>query len=264
MIELNEQIRGDVSVAYSGGLDSTAVACLALEAGAPRVHLHTLEHGYGYLFNRWAARTARSAARAMGEHRVVHRFVSTRDLFTELSVRPLLADRRAYGQWFGCCLGCVMSLATEMIIYNLEHGIPHVMAGSSVGGEYSALSMPATVAGQRGLCARYGMRYHAPLIEQGIVKADERAFLRARGVRTGLRFLDKHSFGNQGYCLPSLQHLPDVLLNVHPTYDPDAVARAHADKAQRCHAYIEARFRGREPSLAARVERLRRLSGVTE
>lgn len=100
------------------------------------------------------------------------------------------------------------------------------------------------------------MRYATPLLDDLITKPVERATLRAAGIRTGKRFLDKHSFGNQGYCLLSLQHLPDVLFNVHPVYDPEQVRRFYQDKLPLCEAHVAAHFRrlGQDPgALVARV-----------
>ena len=55
-IFFEQQILGEVSVCYSGGLDSTSVAYMASRQGDVRVHLFTLDHGYGYLFSRWMRR----------------------------------------------------------------------------------------------------------------------------------------------------------------------------------------------------------------
>lgn len=258
----SEQVRGDVSVCYSGGLDSTTVAYLASRQQKGRVHLLTLDHGYGYVFNRWAKNSSASLARVIGRDRVVHRYIDTHALHREIAIRSLRADYERYGQGFGCCLGCTMAIVTEAVIYNLEHGIPHLMFGSSVGGQYAVMSMPAAIELQKGFLARYGMRYSTPLLDDHITKDVERATLRAAGITTGKRFLDKHSFGNQGYCLLSLQHLPDVLFNVHPTYDPDAVRRFYQDKLPICEAWIAERFRRQGHELAPLVDRVRALSGV--
>ena len=256
------QLVGDVTVCFSGGLDSSTVAYLAGLQHAGRVHLYTLDHGYGYPFNRWARRPARDLARALGEDRVVHHYGRTRELFDRVAMRSLLADRRRYGQGFGCCLGCTMAMISNIIIYNLERGIPHVMMGSSVGGTYAVMSMPVTVEKQKQYLARYGILYSPLLLEGDIHKDEERKLLDGAGVFRGLRFLDKHSFGNQGYCLLSLQHMADVLFNVHPTYDPQNVQRFFEDKLPICERYIAEHFSRTGQDLEAAVERLRELTGT--
>src|SRR5210317_1679517 len=96
-----------------------------------RVHLHTLRHGYGYLFYWWVGKTVRTLQTACGEDRVIHHYLKTHDLFREIAMKRFFRDRRHYGEPFGCCLGCTMAMVTKIIIYNLEKGIPHIMIGSS-------------------------------------------------------------------------------------------------------------------------------------
>ncbi len=254
-------IVGDVTVCFSGGLDSSTVAYLAGRGRDNRVHLFTLDHGYGYLFNSWARRPGRDLGRALGPGRVVHHYGRTKELFDKLAMGSLVRDRLRYGQSFGCCLGCTMAMITNVIIYNLERGVPHVMMGSSMGGTYAVMSMPVTVELQKSYCARYGIRYSPLLLEKKIVKKVERDLLDEANVFRGWRFLDKHSFGNQGYCLLSLQHMPDVLLNVHPEYDPEQVRRFFLDKLPICDRYIEDHFARKGQDMASLVGALRALTG---
>lgn len=253
---------GDASIAYSGGLDSTTVAFLIAREGRHKVHLHTLDHGYGYPFNRWTRRTFRTLAKAVGPQFATHQFILTKDLFDQVAMGSLLADRKKYGQWFGCCLGCTMAVVSKMIVYNLQQGIPHILFGSSVGGEYAVMSKRVTIDLQREFCGMYGIDYRAPLLENQIVKEQERALLDAAGIFRGLRFLDKHSFGNQGYCLLSLQHLPDVLFNVHPEYDSDQVAAFFRDKLHICQDYIRRQFESTGQSLDDAISALRERTGI--
>jgi len=255
----SQPVVGDVTICYSGGLDSTTVAFLAAKQNKGRVHLFTLDHGYGYLFNRWSKRTARTLARAVGEDRVIHRIVNTHPLHKRLGIDSALADRRRYGQWFGCCMACTMSMITEAVIYNLERKIPHIMMGSSVGGQYAVMSMPVVIELQKEFCGRYGIIYSTPLLDDVIVKAQERATLEEAGVYGGKRFLDKHSFGNQGYCLLSLQHLPDVLFNVHDAYDSARVREFYLDKLPQCEAYIADYFQRTRQPIQPLIDRLHAL-----
>ncbi len=254
---------GDASIAYSGGLDSTTVAYLIAREGRHKVHLHTLDHGYGYPFNRWARRTYKTLAKAVGQHQVSHQFVRTKDLFDMVAMRSIVADRKRYGQWFGCCLGCTMAVVSKMIVYNLRKGIPHILFGSSVGGEYAVMSKQVTVKLQQEFCATYGIDYRAPLLENNIVKEQERSLLDAAGIYRGIRFLDKHSFGNQGYCLLSLQHLPDVLFNVHPEYDSDLVEAFYRDKLPICQDYIRSQFAAGGQNLDDAITAMRERTGIT-
>ena len=233
-----------------------------MAARGRKAHLHTLDHGYGYIFNGWSRRTSDSLSSAVGAELVTHEFLDTSDLFKRLAMDTIVADVREYGQTFGCCLGCTMAMVTKIMIYNLENQVAYIMMGSSVGGQYAVMSMPVIIELQRELCARYGLIYSAPLIEGEVGKAVERADLTAAGVTIGSRFLDKHTFGNQGYCMLSLQHLPDVLFNKHPTYVPAEVKRFFQDKLPMCEAYIEDHFRRAGRSLPDAVARMREITGA--
>lgn len=263
-VSFAQRIVGDVSVCYSGGLDSTTVAFVAARQGGVRVHLHTLRHGYGYLFYRWVERTLETLKRSLGEDRVLHRYVRTKDLFDAVAMHSLCADRRTYGAGFGCCLGCTLAVVTKIIVYNLENRVPHIMFGSSVGGQYAVMSMPETIERLKAFCAAYGIRYSTPLLDNGIRKDRERALLDRYGVFRGRRFLDKHSFGNQGYCLLSVQHLPDVLFNAHPVYDARAVAQFMRDRQPLCERYIADCFARTGRDLEAARGALFRMGAVAE
>jgi hypothetical protein len=259
-----QELLGDASVGYSGGLDSTTVAYVAALQRKGRVHLHTLIHGYGYLCHKWTLRSVRSLTKVLGDGIIVHRFVNTKDIFTQIAMKSLLADHKKYGQWFGCCLGCTMALFTKMVIYNLEHGVPHILFGSSVGGQYAVMSMPVTIGLLKDFCGRYGMLYSPPLLENVIVKETERQFLDQAGIFRGYRFLDKHSFANQGYCVLSLQHVPDVLFNVHPINDPAQVERFFVDKRPMCEAYIRDHFAKTGQDLDQAIAKLRSITGAPD
>ncbi len=260
MAQMSMQLRGDCSVGYSGGMDSTSVAYMAAMQKQGRVHLHTLDHGYGYLFNGWTLRAVTSLREALGEDVFLHQYVKTKDLFNDIAARSFLRDRKTYGQGFGCCLGCTMAFVTKMVIYNLEKGVPHIFFGSSVGGEYAVMSMPVTVDRLQSFCREYGVLYSPPLLDGHIEKAAERDMLDAAGVFRGYRFLDKHSFGNQGYCLLSVQHLPDVLFNVHSTYDPEQVGQFFDARIELCRRYIERHFEASGTPLSDAIDSMRSLT----
>ena len=257
-----QQLLGDCSIGYSGGMDSTSVAYMAAMQKKGCVHLHTLNHGFGYLFNNWAQRPVKTLREALGKDAITHRYVNTNDLFREVAACSFIKDKKEYGQGFGCCLGCTMALITKILIYNIERGIPHILFGSSVGGEYAVMSMTVTVERLKAFCAQYGVLYSPPLLDGHIEKDAERELLDKAGVFRGYRFLDKHSFGNQGYCLLSVQHLPDVLLNLHPVYDSDQVGRFFDDRVALCERYIENYFKSQAKDLGGAVEALRSITGA--
>lgn len=259
-LHITQQFLGDASVCYSGGLDSTTVAYLIALQKKGRVHLQTFRHGYGYLFYWWVERSYKSLRKVLGDDAICHNYVKTKDLFDQVSMRSLAADRKKYGQWFGCCLGCTMAVITKVLIYNLERGIPHITFASSVGGQYAVMSMPGTITLQKAYCGRYGVIYSTPLIDDQIVKQAERDLLDKAGIFRGLRFLDKHSFYNQGYCLLSLQHAPDVALNVHPVYDPEQVKKFFNDKLPICEKYIADHFKRTGQDLDACVARMKKIT----
>ena len=246
-------IYGDTSVSYSGGLDSTVVAYLAGLKTPGRLHLMTMIHNYGSLFNHWAGRHVVDLKRIHGDKRVIHRYVNHSDVFQELTLKTLLPDLVKYGH-FVWCLGCNLSLMTKVIINNLLYSIPNHLYCSSVGGQYAVMSMSMTHDEWKKLYAEYGIRFQTPLLDADIAKGEERAVMERAGIWVGYRFR-RGVHGVQPICIPGFQHILDVLVDFHTTYDPDKVQKYIRSRWPMMKAIVAEFFRQRNLPLDELIQR---------
>jgi hypothetical protein len=139
-------------------------------------------------------------------------------------------------------------MATQTVLYNLEHGITNTFICSSVGGEYAVMSMGVTREKNMAWYARYGVRYNAPLLDLGVHKEEERALLRQHGVDPGWGRRRSHQ-GYQPICLLGFQHGLDILVDWHTTYPPQRIGDYLDEKAEVSDLLIKAalRARGHDP-----------------
>lgn len=221
---------GAFNIAYSGGLDSTAVAYIFGRKYTGGIYLYTMHHNYGNLWPQLSERHARDLGRIFGEERVHHVIVNQTDVFNEITGRSLIKDWKPYGGHAIWCLGCHLGMLTNIVVRCLEHSIPRTAICSSVGGEYAVMSMPVTRQSMSDIYWRYGIEYRAPLLEMGIDKLAERALLKDLGMWIGYRFR-RGVHGVQPICIPCFQHLGDVFFDWHTTYDESNVGRYIKDKA---------------------------------
>jgi len=234
----------DFAVAYSGGLDSTAVAYIYGKEYGGTMHLLTMDHKIGHLFPKLALRHVKDLRRIFGPERVIHEFLYTRQTFDHLYLHRWWADYREYRSHFVWCLACNLALDVHIIIHCLRHRVPSVLFCSSVGGQrYAVMSVPVTTRQRIDFYGEYGIRYRVPLLERGISKDEERKVLKDAGIWPGYRFR-RAALGVQPLCLPgNFQHLPDTLFDIHPIYDDDQVKRFIMEKTPLMRKIIADHFR---------------------
>jgi len=230
--------KGDFSVAYSGGLDSTIVPYIMGQKTKGNIHLITLIHKYGSLFNSFALKHVRDLRRIFGPSRIKHHFADVTPYFRRITLKNFCRDRKKYGSINMWCLGCHLSLMTHMIIYNLKNQIPHIMFCSSLGGKYAVMSMPITHQKWTRIYREFGIAFHAPLLKYKIAKAEERYLMDQAGMWPGLR-LRRGVHGVQPICIPGLQHSLDIFLDVHLAYDPVSVGAYISEREQLMMEIIE-------------------------
>ncbi len=247
-----ENAKIDITVCYSGGLDSTYVAYIMGKEYGGKVHLLTMIP-YGQLFYRWSERHVKDLKRLLGEDRVIHTYVDTKELFYNLTVKNFFREWKEYKSHFVWCLGCQSSLVAKVIIYNLENQIPYVMFASSVGGQYAVMSMPVTHKNWRNFYAEFGIKFRTPLIELNIEKEQEREELKKLGVWIGIRF-NRAVLGVQPLCVPGWQHIMDILFNIHTTYNPVEVDRYFKDKSDFLRKHIYEYFEKKNMDIKKLIE----------
>lgn len=215
----------EFSVCFSGGIDSTFVACYFGLQYKKDIHLVTVDHGYGNLFPGLRYRHICDIKRLLGKERVCEAFINTKVTFKEILINSVKEDYRRYKSNFIWCLGCVLSLHTHMVIYNLIHSIPRCFFCSSLGGEkFAVMSIPVTINAMQEFYASYGIVFSTPLLDLKITKKEEKRQLRRWDIWPGW-VVGKGTLGVQPICIPGfLQHWRDVFFDIHPIYANDKVS----------------------------------------
>ena len=219
-IDMAAKKKNDVSLCFSGGLDSTTTALLLAEKFEGKVHLLTMLHGHGQLFSRLSLRPVRALQRILGEDKVEHHFLSTREVFKKIVTPNFFQDARRYGWQIACCLGCHLGFAAALTVYNLERGIRYMaIASCPHDAENCFNAQPPVIQGFQDLYARHGIVYSHPLIELNINKDQEMRFLKEKGIRLHKRFRHR-TLGTQPICLLGLiLTWPDIFVAWKPHYD---------------------------------------------
>ena len=253
----------DFSVCFSGGIDSTFVACYFGLKYGKNVHLVTVDHGYGNLLPSLRLKHVQDVKRLLGEDRVKHQFVNIKNIFNQILIYSLKEDYKRYRSNFIWCLGCILSLHTYMIIYNLIHTVPKCFLCSSVGGNtYAVMSIPVTVNAMRRFYASFGIFFSTPILDFNIEKKDEKKQLRKWGIWPGL-VVGKGTLGVQPICIPGfLQHWKDIFFDIHPIYDNEKVADFIKRKTIIMEKVIKQYFKNNLQFLESRKRTLRALNDI--
>ena len=212
--------KNEVSLCFSGGLDSTTTALLLAERFSGKIHLLTMLHGHGQLFSRLSLRPLQALQRILGEEKIEHHFISTREVFKKIVLPDFFRDASRYGWQIACCLGCHLGFAAGLTIYNLRKGIKHMAIASCPHDvEECFNAQPPVVRGLTELYARHGIVYSQPLIDLNMDKKQARHFLNSHGIR--LHFRIRHrTMGTQPICLLGLLLTwPDIFIDWKPHYD---------------------------------------------
>lgn len=254
-----EKRKGDVSLLFSGGLDSTTTAILLGEKYTGKIHLLTMLHGHGQFFPGLCLHHVNDIKKILGKDRVEHHFISTREIFRKLVVCSFLKDGKKYGWQVSCCLGCHLGFATALTIYNLERGIPHMaIASCPYDVEYCFNAQPAVIQGLQDLYSKYGILYSHPLIDLNMDKDQEREFLRKKSIWSGLRVRHR-TLGVQPICIwGNLLTWPDIFVDVHPHYDNQSMKKYIDSKIGIIHKYIIEHFQKSGKDLDELIRKLKK------
>jgi hypothetical protein len=212
--------RREVSLMFSGGVDSTTAAA-RLSESFDRVHLLSFQNGYGH-YRLGRTRRRADELRARYGDRFPHRIISIQEIFERMLVDDLADTYARFGSGFVWCLGCKMAMHTRAVIYNLERGIRVMADGSSQSTGEMVEQKLISVFGVRQLYAEYGIEYRTPVYT--MPRDEEIGFLERAGFRMGIRIRDRF-LGVQPKCRPGeLYYLPFLALNQPPRHDDDVVA----------------------------------------
>lgn len=248
----------EISLCFSGGMDSTTTAILLGEKYSGKIHLLTMLHGRGQLFPELCLRHVNDIKKILGKERVEHHFISTKQIFQKLVARSFLKDGKKYGWQVSCCLGCHLGFAAALTIYNLERGIPYMaIASCPHDAEACFNAQPAAIQGLQDLYSQYGILYSHPLIELNMDKRQEVVFLRKKGVWPGLR-VRYRTLGVQPICiLGNLLTWPDIFVAVHPHYDNESMKEYINSKKSIIYEYIAEHFQKSGQNLDELIRKLK-------
>ncbi len=240
----------EVALMFSGGLDSTATA-LSLCKTHARVHLVTYRNGYGHPKLDRARARYEDLVRAQGP-RFTFTLISTRPLFEELLVRSVADDYRTVRSGFVWCLGCKLAMHTRSAWFCLENGLPRMADGANGETDEMVEQSLLSLSLIRFFYEDLGIEYGAPIYDA--TRAQSRADLRRRGVRTGLTVLGRQ-LGVQPTCIAGeLYYLPYLLLNKPVKHDEGKVAAFFEGKVPRARELVREGLASRGLDLDALLE----------
>jgi len=227
-----------ITILYSGGLDTTTLAYLLLKETDVQLHLLTFLHGYGQLFKNFTRLHVKQLKDKFGEHRIVHKYFSIKKIFKKICINDFVKDIYKYKNLFVWCLGCHLSMMTEVIIYNLENDIKKAMIGKWVFEDKPVMCMDETIKEEKLIYKEYGIIFNTPLVNWKMDKRKGKIILKKAGIWPGIIFRES-SLGVQPICIPgNIQHFKDTFFGIHPTYNPDMVKKYIKEKKTIIKNYI--------------------------
>ena len=117
----------DISVLYSGGLDSTLASAMLARKGYT-LHLLTFDNGVSYGVD--SSRIHVGELQSLFPGRIsTHKIIRSSGLFKRMSLVPIEEDFKKYGNTNLVCLGCKLSMFAHSIIYSIDNGITKIVDG---------------------------------------------------------------------------------------------------------------------------------------
>ena len=248
--------RGESTVMFSGGLDSTTTVVLLSEV-YEKLHLLTFCNGYGHCFVGWSKRQRSNLDRILGMDRYVHVIQSCSDLFARLLINTLAKDYRTYRSKFIWCMACKLAMHTYTIMYCLEHEIRHSSDGSSGQTSYYVEQMQPTLKAIKNYYGEFGIDFSTPVYRVGS-RDEEMRILAQKGIKkVGLSIAGRNP-GTQPLCVPgNLIYFFSTFLKIHPRYSQDDVLRFIEEKRGIAESYMREKLGEKGLEMAELVRRLK-------
>jgi predicted subunit of tRNA(5-methylaminomethyl-2-thiouridylate) methyltransferase len=214
MSDQENTAKKQITLLFSGGVDSTMAACQLAEL-FEKVHLVSYSNGYGhYLISRTAKRAKELSRHYPGKFQ--HSIISIRELFESLVIDTLDEDYAKNGSGFIWCMGCKLAMHMHTIIYNTENDIHMAADGSSFDTSEMVEQMPLSVAKIKGFYCEYGITFDNPVYKKK--RQDSIKALKTMGFKMGLQIGDRF-LGVQPKCKPGeLYYMPLLLRGTPPNH----------------------------------------------
>jgi 7-cyano-7-deazaguanine synthase in queuosine biosynthesis len=114
-------MKKEAVILYSGGLDSSAVACIYADQGYNRLELLTFDNGtQGHL--ELSKVKIPELKKKFPDTEINHQILSSKYLFKKMTLEKIEEDSKKYSSNL-LCVGCKISMHSEAIIYALNNGI---------------------------------------------------------------------------------------------------------------------------------------------
>lgn len=150
--------KGKVTVLFSGGMDSSAVALFYLKKGC-KVQLITFDNGAERDMDNPRIR-ADLIKRKFGTQ-CSWKLLSSRELFHRIAIKNLEKDIKNYGNLI--CCGCKLAMLAELIIYCKKHGIKIIADGFEKGQVYYPEQHPDYISATDSFAKGFGISYEHPV-----------------------------------------------------------------------------------------------------
>jgi predicted subunit of tRNA(5-methylaminomethyl-2-thiouridylate) methyltransferase len=236
MITVNNK---QVSLMFSGGLDSTTAA-LQLAEAYDQVHLLTYFNGHGHLYINNSAQRARELQK-IKKDKFTHSIISIEDIFKQMVIDKLLKNYQEYKSGFIWCLGCKMCMHTKSIIYNLKNNIGFMADGSSADSDEMVEQMSLSVALIALFYEKYKINYFVPVYQE--TRQEKIKKLKQLGLRMGLQ-IGNRFLGVQPKCIPGeLYYLPYLCFNKAMEHEKQLVAKFIKEKNEFAEEYIKGQLK---------------------
>jgi len=190
-----EEIRNEVAVLFSGGIDSL-LAAVELQASCNRVHLVTFNKGYLEFGVKNNLVNVEILKRLYGEERITHEVIDLRQL-TKSVYKGLMNDLRMYNIETCWCVGCRLAINSGGLLYALERGLKGYADGSNreqvpsdanLAG--TAENFPSVVERLKMFAREHGVEFMTPAYDLGS-REERRARLTELGFEIDYLSLDR-------------------------------------------------------------------------
>ncbi|MBU1863007.1 MAG: hypothetical protein KKH94_05010 [Candidatus Omnitrophica bacterium] len=231
---MNKSTKKNVSLMFSGGVDSTRCA-VELAKEFDNVHLLTYETGYGHFNFKKSENRFRELQKIVGDKFHFAR-IKVKKEWKEFVIDNLITDYTKYKSGFIVCLGCKVLMHACTIKYAREHGIMYSADGASGASGEMVEQMELSVSLFKYLYEDYGIEYRVPVYD--LEREDSIRTLHEMGFFMGKRILDRH-MGIQPRCVRGeLYYLPYLLFNKPPKHDEQMIARFMHEKIEIAKRYF--------------------------
>ncbi|MFQ6082049.1 MAG: 7-cyano-7-deazaguanine synthase [Candidatus Aminicenantia bacterium] len=191
-----EEIKNEVAVMFSGGIDSLLTAVL-LQEKFDKVHLITFDKGYLEFGLENNKSNIERLKKIYGDEKYINKIIDIKKILKNVSIKTILKDYKYYGIEVVWCVACRLSMNTGALIYALENNLSGIADGSSreqVPGEEqlvgTAENFPKVVNRLKEFVSQYYVDFLTPVYEFG-TREERRKKLRKLGFEIDYLSLDR-------------------------------------------------------------------------